>query len=73
MRAILLPALALLASCASWDDEVASCRELEEGAARRACLERVLGDDQAQRDNDGIGPPSCHPASTRPNPDRDPC
>lgn len=70
MRKLLLPAILLLGSCASWEDD--ACRDIEDGAARRACLERVLAEDRA-REDDGIGPPSCHPASTRPDPDRDPC
>lgn len=72
MRKLIFPAILLLASCASWDDD-ARCRDIDDDALRRACLERVLADDQAREDNDGIGPPSCHPASTRPDPDRDPC
>ena len=74
MRRRFLLSLVALASCAtSWDDEEARCRAIDDDAARRACLERVLAEDQAGRDNNGIGPPSCHPASTRPDPDREPC
>ena len=74
MRKLFLLAMFLLGSCASsWDDDEARCREFEDDAARRACLERLLADERAREDNDGIGPPSCHPASTRPDLDRDRC
>ena len=71
MRRVLLAASVLVGACASWDDDV--CRDIDDSATRQACIERVLADDHAQQDNNGIGPPSCHPASTRPDPDRDPC
>lgn len=73
MRKLFLLGLVALASCVSYDDEEARCRQIDDDAVRRACLERVLAEDQAERDNNGIGPPSCHPASTRPDPDRAPC
>lgn len=74
LRKLLLPTILLLASCAtSWDEEEARCRAIDDDAARRACLERVLAEDQSRGDNNGIGPPSCHPASTRPDPDRERC
>lgn len=73
LRKLLLPGVLLLASCASWDDETAHCRDIDDSAARRACLERVLAEDQSREDNDGIGPPSCHPASTNPDRDRERC
>lgn len=74
MRRRFLLGIVLLGSCASsWDDDEARCRAIEDDAARRACLERLLADERAGGDNNGIGPPSCHPASTRPDPDREPC
>jgi hypothetical protein len=67
-------AVSLLASCASWDDEeVAACHAIEDRDTREACLRALIADDQGAQDNDGIGPPSCHPASTNPDPDRDRC
>ena len=73
MRKLLLLPVVLLTACASWDDEAAPCGDIEDAVARRACLARVLAEDQAREDNNGIGPPTCHPASIHPNPDRAPC
>lgn len=74
MRKLFFLAVMLLNACASaWDDDEARCREIEDDAVRRACLEHLLADERERGDNNGIGPPSCHPASTRPDPDRDPC
>jgi hypothetical protein len=72
-KLLVLPTV-LLASCASWDEDGALCRNIDDDFARQTCLERVLADDWPKSgDNNGIGPPSCHPASTRPDPDRAPC
>lgn len=73
MRQLILLAILPLAACVSWDEDAARCRDIDDDAARRACLERVLADQQARDDNDDVGPPSCHPASTRPDPNRDRC
>ena len=62
-----------LGACASTDDQTGQCHAMEDAEARRACMERVLAEDQSRGDNDGIGPPSCHPASTRPDRERDRC
>ncbi len=61
-----------LAGCATWDTADGSyCDDIIDPAARRACREEALRDYERRADNDGIGPPRCHPASTRPDPDRD--
>lgn len=73
MRRLFLVLSVALAACASTDDETARCHAMEDSEARRACMERVLAEDQARGDNDGVGPPSCHPASTRPDRGRDGC
>lgn len=72
MRNLLLVTLFALAACASDPDE-AACDQIADGAARQACLRDLIAREQAQRDNNGHGPPSCHPASTNPDLDRDPC
>jgi len=74
MRILSLLALVLLSACASgWDDAEARCGAIEDVGARRACFLQLLADDQARGDNNGIGPPSCHSASTNRDLKRERC
>jgi hypothetical protein len=74
MRKLSLLALVLLGACASsWDDVEARCGAIEDVGARKACFRQLLADDQARGDNNGIGPPSCHSASTNRDLERKRC
>ncbi len=77
MRIVLLSLAVALASCAGSggydEDALNACYAISDRATRQACLRQLIADDQAREDNYGIGPPSCHPLSTSPNPDRDRC
>ena len=68
----------MLSGCAMSPDqerEIADCNAISDAARRHACLQNLIAADEAADANGGIGPPSCHPASLRPDGQRedDPC
>jgi hypothetical protein len=82
MRMLSILALLILASCATPqeapslrrdDPAAADCMARGDAAGRGACVRRLIAADEAAADNRGVGPPPCHPASTRRDPDDHRC
>jgi len=75
MRRLLILALFALGACASGLDgpEYEACNRMPDETARQACIRTVFAADQTRQDNNGIGPPTCHPASINRDRDRPRC
>jgi hypothetical protein len=61
----------LLTGCVSPGED--RCDRIADPTSREACRGDTVRDERAKADARGVGPPSCHPASTNPDLDNDRC